>query len=80
MRWSYLIPLLSLCGTESLAAQAPELLPASPLKVGDDLIDSSKLIGYSSPQLIDYDKDGDLDLVLGSFIGRFRFFEKVGPW
>jgi hypothetical protein len=55
-----------------------ELAAPVALQADGKAIDCSQLIGYSSPQLIDYDGDQDLDLVLGSFAGRYRLFVNSG--
>jgi hypothetical protein len=36
------------------------------------------LFGMPSPNLADFDGDGDLDLVCGEFLDRFTYFENVG--
>ncbi len=36
------------------------------------------LYGKPSPNLVDWDKDGDLDLICGEFLDRITFFENTG--
>ena len=45
------------------------------LEAADGVID---VYGCPSPNLTDYDGDGDLDLLCGSFLDRFTYFENVG--
>ncbi len=37
-----------------------------------------EVYGMPSPNLADFDGDGDLDLICGEFLDRFTFFENVG--
>jgi FG-GAP-like repeat len=50
---------------------------ADPIKLtaGGDPID---VYGMPSPNLADFDGDGDLDLLCGEFVDRFTYFENVG--
>ncbi len=41
-------------------------------------LDTFKVGQYSSPTLVDLDRDGDLDLFLGGGNGRFVYFENIG--
>jgi len=36
------------------------------------------LYGKPSPNLVDWDQDGDLDLICGEFLDRITFFENIG--
>lgn len=37
-----------------------------------------QVYGWPSPNLADFDGDGDLDLLCGEFLDRFRYFENIG--
>jgi hypothetical protein len=41
-------------------------------------LDTFKLGQYSSPTLVDFDRDGDFDLFVGGGNGRFVYFENTG--
>ena len=53
----------------------PEYEPPARLKAGGVPIDT---FGMPSPNLADFDFDGDLDLICGEFLDRFTYFENVG--
>lgn len=45
------------------------------LRAGDSPVD---VYGMPSPNLADFDGDGDLDLICGEFLDKFTWFENVG--
>ncbi len=53
----------------------PEYDMPTRVMAGGTLIDT---FGMPSPNLADFDKDGDLDLVCGEFLDGFTYFENVG--
>lgn len=52
----------------SLTSPDPYLYGSNPLDVGD----------YATPQLIDIDRDGDLDLIIGERAGNLNYYENIG--
>ena len=53
--------------------------PAFEAKSGaENPFDELDVAGLSEPSLVDYDSDGDLDLVSGDVEGTFAFFENTG--
>lgn len=46
------------------------------VKAGDKCIDLQP--SYVAPAIVDYDKDGKDDLIVGTFDGHFRFYKNVG--
>ncbi|MGK0137897.1 MAG: hypothetical protein ACI9DJ_001351 [Algoriphagus sp.] len=52
-----------------------EFINKGKIKAGNEPID---LYGAPSPNLYDFDGDGDLDLICGDFLDRFTWFENIG--
>lgn len=50
------------------------------LRAGDAVVDTNSFdqSGHAAPFLIDLDRDGNQDLVLGTYAGKFRFFRNSG--
>ncbi|MFG0297856.1 MAG: FG-GAP repeat domain-containing protein [Maioricimonas sp. JB045] len=57
--------------------ESPKYAPARPLTAGDDDAQVD-VYGMPSPNLADFDGDGDLDLLCGEFLDGFTYFENVG--
>ncbi len=53
-------------------------IQGSRLVQGDWNLDTLRAGRYSSPCLVDFDGDGDLDLFVGSSGGRIAYFENIG--
>ena len=66
----YVLLLRNLGSNEQPQYESPEFLQAS-----DGRID---VYGWPSPNLADFDRDGDLDLLCGEFRDSFTYFENVG--
>ena len=45
---------------------------------GSDTFDNIDIGGSSSPQLVDVDSDGDLDLIGGEFNGTIQYYQNDG--
>ncbi|MFP6582238.1 MAG: VCBS repeat-containing protein [Candidatus Hydrogenedentota bacterium] len=54
---------------------APKYATAIKLRAGGQVID---VYGCPSPNFVDMDDDGDLDLIAGEFLDRISYFENVG--
>ncbi len=54
---------------------APEYAESEQLTAGGEPID---VYGMPSPNVADFDGDGDLDLLCGSFIDGFTYFQNIG--
>jgi hypothetical protein len=57
------------------ASDAPKYEAARKLAAGDAVID---VYGWPSPNLADFDGDGDDDLLCGEFVDKFTYFENIG--
>ncbi len=53
----------------------PDYEEAQKIMVDNEPLD---VYGKPSPNLIDWDKDGDLDIICGEFLDRITFFENTG--
>jgi len=53
----------------------PRWTASRKLEAGEEPID---VFGMPSPNVADFDGDGDLDLICGEFLDRFNYFENVG--
>ena len=53
----------------------PQYEPAVQLQAGEAPVDT---YGMPSPNLADFDGDGDLDLLCGSFLDHFTYFQNTG--
>jgi len=53
----------------------PRWAASRKLEAGEEPID---VFGMPSPNIADFDGDGDLDLICGEFLDRFTYFENVG--
>lgn len=62
----------------AFAAPAVELEAPVRLKAGDAYVDSGKYIAHSGPSLMDIDRDGKPDLVVGNFMGHFQVYRNTG--
>lgn len=60
----------------SATAFAQKMGEPTLIKAGDKVIDCNP--GYVAPTIVDYDKDGKQDLIIGTFKGEFRFYKNVG--
>src|SRR5690606_20674275 len=56
-------------------SEQPDYEPPRKLEAGGRVID---VFGRPSPNLADFDGDGDLDLLCGEFLDHFTYFENVG--
>ncbi|MGE3821980.1 MAG: FG-GAP repeat domain-containing protein [Isosphaeraceae bacterium] len=54
---------------------SPDYAPPARIEAGGRPIDT---FGMPSPNLADFDGDGDLDLICGEFLDKFTYFENVG--
>jgi len=55
--------------------EKPEYGKAEKIVAGGEPVD---VYGKPSPNLVDWDDDGDLDLICGEFLDRITFFENIG--
>lgn len=55
--------------------ERPSYGKASKVMAGGQPVD---VFGKPSPNLVDWDQDGDLDLICGEFLDRISYFENVG--
>ena len=55
--------------------EQPEYAEPAMLTAAGEPID---VYGMPSPNLADFDKDGDLDLICGEFLDKFTYFENIG--
>jgi hypothetical protein len=53
----------------------PEYLTPQKILAEDEPID---VYGMPSPNLADFDNDGDLDIICGEFLDKFTYFENIG--
>jgi hypothetical protein len=55
-----------------------ELAGPVKLEAGGAPIDVVKYTGHAGPQAVDFDRDGDLDLLVGTYAGRIVLYRNDG--
>jgi hypothetical protein len=68
---------LFLAGTLA-CSQEGDLQNPVRLSAGGNPIDVSREVGHSGPTALDFDKDGKIDLLVGTFSGTIHFFRNTG--
>ncbi len=71
-------PLVRTADASLRGKAVPDLAVPFQVHAGGQPIDTSKLIGYSGPTVMDHDGDGRHDLLVGSFSGRIQVFRNTG--
>jgi hypothetical protein len=64
--------------SDSVLAEANPFETPVRLKFSRGFVNTGPAHGHSGPAMADLDQDGDNDLIVGDFSGKFRYFENVG--
>ncbi len=67
-----------LAGSRACSQDGSDLQKPVRLSAGGNPIDVSKEVGHSGPMALDFDKDGKIDLLVGTFSGTIHFFRNTG--
>lgn len=73
-----LLYLLKNQGSTEKPQYADPVLIHCAIEAGSNQSKPISTFGLPSPNFIDFDEDGDLDLICGEFLDRFSYFENVG--